>query len=234
MEKMEQSIREEREDFLREKQITCFTENASHFLQAELAIRIAMTRLKEEVYPSEKKKPSTKEKAADSVPPKTPDDPKQPSTFLKSRRTPPAAAAQPVLPRTTSNGFDIGPLKREICPFCDSDNIFNDPVAAIQHIVGHGASIADLEFIFFEDDKFIAAEPQVSGEKCNVCDISFAFATLFYIHLLTTHRSALALFYQPLYPNANNVKILTELVYRKFPEHTIQFREIIPKLAMRD
>uniref|UniRef100_A0A8L8KZN5 C2H2-type domain-containing protein n=1 Tax=Heligmosomoides polygyrus TaxID=6339 RepID=A0A8L8KZN5_HELPZ len=251
LEEMEEAIREEREQYLREKQLLAerkAEEDRQHLLIWSLRLcesiehpvaftslaaeLVAMINMKDQAFPVEKKKPPTKAKAADPVPPKTAADPKQPSSSLKSQRTP--AVAQPVLPRTTSNGFDIGPPRRETCPFCDSDKIFYDPIAAIQHIVDHGASIADLKFVFFEDDKFIATEPQLSGDKCNACDSSFDFATQYYMHLLTAHRSAVALFYLPIHPNANNVEIVAQLVYRTLPEHTIEFREIIPKLAMRE
>lgn len=36
-------------------------------------------------------------------------------------------------------------------------------------------------------------------------------------------------FYIPNYPRANNVKFITVMIYRMYPEYTIEFREIMPR-----
>ena len=38
-------------------------------------------------------------------------------------------------------------------------------------------------------------------------------------------------FYIPNYPKANNVKIVTVMIYRMYPEYTIEFREIMPHIT---
>ncbi|VDN30471.1 unnamed protein product, partial [Cylicostephanus goldi] len=137
------------------------------------------------------------------------------------------------LPRVTNTGHSIGPLQREKCPYCMTKESFNRPVEAIEHIVDHGGSILDVKLSFYDDDKLLATETQLTGEKCNVCDVNFDFPTQYYLHLLLKHRMEVTSFYIPNYPKANNVKFVTVMIYRMYPEYTIEFREVMPHARPR-
>lgn len=242
VDKLEKSHREERKQYLREKEREEELEaererqrkieaarRRREMRKRKLDEHTAMAALRDQAIPIAKRRPPTRERTGDSVPPVSPANPNEPSSSASPPR--PATAPQPVLPRNTNTGFYIGPLLKEKCPYCVSKATLYDPVEAIDHIVDHGGSILDVKLVFYEDDKFIATEGQVTGEKCNVCDVTFDFPTQYYLHLLMKHRSDVTAFYLANHPNANNVKIITVIIYRMYPEHTVEFREIIPKPA---
>lgn len=158
------------------------------------------------------------------------------SLTLKSESSP-SSSAKPSSPlqlsslRETSTGFSIGPLNSEKCPYCVKEP-FNNPVEAVAHIVDHGGSILDVQLSFYFDNQFLATETQLTGEKCNACEVNFDFPTQYYLHLLLKHRMDVTGFYRNNYPKANNVKFTTIMIYRMFPEHKIELREVIPNFVL--
>ncbi|PIO59028.1 hypothetical protein TELCIR_19521 [Teladorsagia circumcincta] len=183
-----------------------------------------MAAMRDHAIPIAKRKPPSRDSI--STPLVSPTTADEPSTSTPPQ---PPAPPKPVLPRETATGFSIGPLPQEKCPYCTTGESFEHPVDAIEHIVDHGGSVLDVKLHFYEDDKFIATETQLTGEKCNVCDVNFDFPTQYYLHLLVKHRMDVTAYYLTSHPNANNVRVVTVMIYRMYPEHTIEFREIILK-----
>ncbi|KAK5975284.1 Zinc finger C2H2 type [Trichostrongylus colubriformis] len=231
--KLEKTHREERRQYMREKEreeeLLAERERQRKLEAArkrretrkrKLDEHTAMAAMRDQAIPIAKRKPPSRA-GADSTPLVSPSIADEPCSS-----TPPEPPRQ-VLPRETASGFSIGPLLKEKCPYCVTGESFEHPVDAIEHIVDHGGSVIDVKLHFYEDDKFIATETQLTGEKCNVCDVNFDFPTQYYLHLLIKHRSDVTTYYLTSYPNANNVKVVTVMIYRMYPEHTIEFREII-------
>ncbi|RCN46460.1 hypothetical protein ANCCAN_07453 [Ancylostoma caninum] len=184
-----------------------------------------MAAMRDQAIPIAKRKPPTRERGLETTPFPSPALPTDPTS--SSAAQPPAPEIEP--PRVTNTGYCIGPLQREKCPYCVTRESFNKPVEAIEHIVDHGGSILDVKLSFYDDEKLLATETQLTGEKCNVCDVNFDFPTQYYLHLLLKHRMEVTSFYVPNYPKANNVKFITVMIYRMYPEYTIEFREIMPR-----
>ncbi|EYC06656.1 hypothetical protein Y032_0074g819 [Ancylostoma ceylanicum] len=238
VDKLEKSHREERRQYMREKE-------REEELQAErerqrkieaarkrrelrkrkLDEHTAMAAMRDQAIPIAKRRPPTRERGMESTPLPSPALPTDPAS--SSSAQPPAPEVES--PRVTNTGYSIGPLQREKCPYCVTRESFNKPVEAIEHIVDHGGSILDVKLSFYDDDKLLATETQLTGEKCNVCDVNFDFPTQYYLHLLLKHRMEVTSFYVPNYPKANNVKFITVMIYRMYPEYTIEFREIMPR-----
>ncbi|CAJ0596890.1 unnamed protein product [Cylicocyclus nassatus] len=242
VDKLEKSHREERRQYMRERE-------REEELQAErerqrkieaarkrrelrkrkLDEHTAMAAMRDQAVPIAKRRPPTREKATDSTPLHSPALSSEPTS--SSPAVPPPREIE--LPRITNTGYSIGPLQREKCPYCMTKESFNRPVEAIEHIVDHGGSILDVKLSFYDDDKLLATETQLTGEKCNVCDVNFDFPTQYYLHLLLKHRMEVTSFYIPNYPKANNVKFVTVMIYRMYPEYTIEFREVMPNARPR-
>ncbi|WKY01485.1 hypothetical protein Q1695_015469 [Nippostrongylus brasiliensis] len=234
--KLEKSHREERRQYQREREREEELEaererqrkieaarKRREMRKRKLDEHTAMTMMRDQAVPVAKRRPPTRDRGGtDSTPLVSPAIPEEPSTSLQP------ALPEPVLPRETNTGFSLGPLAKERCPYCATKEEF-DPVKMIDHIVDHGGSILDVKIDFYEDDKWLAAEGQVTGEQCNACDVNFDFPTQYYLHLLLKHRTEVATYYTEKYPTANNVKFATVTIYRMYPEHTIEFREIIPR-----
>ncbi|KHJ89222.1 hypothetical protein OESDEN_10958, partial [Oesophagostomum dentatum] len=237
VDKLEKSHREERRQYMRERE-------REEELQAErerqrkieaarkrrelrkrkLDEHTAMAAMRDQAIPIAKRRPPTRERGTDLTPLHSPPIPNGPSSSSSS-------VPEVEQPRVTNTGYCIGPLQREKCPYCISKESFNRPVEAIEHIVDHGGSILDVKLSFYDDEKLLATETQLTGEKCNVCDVNFDFPTQYYLHLLVKHRMEVTSFYIPNYPKANNVKFVTVMIYRMYPEYTIEFREIMPHIA---
>ncbi|VDM58095.1 unnamed protein product [Angiostrongylus costaricensis] len=131
----------------------------------------AMAAMRDQAIPIARRKP-TKDRDIDTAP--------LPSSTLKGEPSPSSANASspPQLSsvRETSTGYSIGPLNSEKCPYCVKES-FNNPVEAVAHIVNHGGSILDVQLSFYFDNQFLATETQLTGEKCNACEVNFDFPT---------------------------------------------------------
>ncbi|KAK6744877.1 hypothetical protein RB195_011538 [Necator americanus] len=238
VDKLERMHREERRQYMREKE-------REEELQAErerqrkveaarkrrelrkrkLDEHTAMAAMRDQAIAIVKRRPPTREKGVELTPAPSPANPADPTS---SSPVQPPPVLQIEGPRVTSTGYSIGPMQQEKCPYCLTQESFNKPVEAIEHIVDHGGSILDVKLSFYDHDKLLATETQLTGEKCNVCDVNFDFPTQYYLHLLLKHRMEVTSFYVPNYPKANNVKFITVMIYRMYPEYTIEFREIMP------
>ncbi|KAK6028032.1 hypothetical protein OSTOST_05932, partial [Ostertagia ostertagi] len=183
--KLEKMHREERKQYLREKEreeeLNAERERQRKIEAArkrretrkrKLDEHAAMAAMRDHAIPIAKRKPPSRDSI--STPLVSPTTADEPSTSTPPQPPPPP---RPVLPRETASGFSIGPLPKEKCPYCSTGESLEHPVDAIEHIVDHGGSVLDVKLHFYEDDKFIATETQLTGEKCNVCDVNFDFPT---------------------------------------------------------
>ncbi|VDO66463.1 unnamed protein product [Haemonchus placei] len=239
VDKLEKVHREERRQYLREKEreeeLLAERERQRKIEAArkrretrkrKLDEHAAMTAMRDQAMPIAKRKLSSRDRGIDSTPLVSPAALDEPCSSSPPEPPPPPKI---ILPRETASGFSIGPLLEEKCPYCETGEPYEHPVEAIEHIVDHGGSVLDVKLHFYEDDKFIATETQLTGEKCNVCDVTFDFPTQYYLHLLSKHRMDVTTYYRRTnHLSANNVKITTVIIYRMYPEHTVEFREIIP------
>lgn len=239
--KLERLHREERRQYVREKEREEEQQAERERLRKMEAARkrrelrkrkldehAAMAAMRDQAIPIAKRKPPTKDRDIDTTPLVSPTLVDEPSPSSSAKTSSPLQLA---LVRETSTGYSIGPLNSEKCPYCIKEP-FTNPVDTVEHIVGHGGSILDVQLSFYFDDQFLATETQLTGEKCNACEVNFDFPTQYYLHLLLKHRMDVTGFYRSNYPKANNVKFTTIMIYRMFPEHKIEFHEVIPDFIL--
>ncbi|KAK6055286.1 hypothetical protein COOONC_07208 [Cooperia oncophora] len=150
VDKLEKTHREERKQYLREKEreeeLLAERERQRKIEAArkrrearkrKLDEHTAMAAMRDQAIPIAKRKPPTRDKGfgADSTPLVSPSAVDEPCSSSPPRPPPPP---RPVLPRETASGFSIGPLINEKCPYCVTVETFEHPVDAIEHIVDHG------------------------------------------------------------------------------------------------
>ncbi|KJH48953.1 zinc finger, C2H2 type [Dictyocaulus viviparus] len=240
VEKLERLHREERRQYIREKEREEEQQAQRERLRKIEAARkrreirkrkldehTAMAAMRDQAIPIAKRKPATRDKDIYStlISPSLVDEPSPKSPSERIQQSHLASI------RETNSGYYIGPLNSENCPYCERE-AFDNPVEVVEHIVDHGGSILDVQLTFYFDDQFLATETQLTGEKCNACDVNFDFPTQYYLHLLLKHRMDVTCFYRTNYPTANNVKFTTIMIFRMFPEHKIEFREIMPNAIL--